>query len=215
MIDLDCSPEVESIVAYLKASGVTFRITDTLRPGAEPSYHAYGLACDVTYLRPTWDSEELARIFRAFEPVEGRLAELIYAGPQVSYNIKHGKRVPQYSRDLHHNHVHVAVRRGVLLHPQDRAPAPESNERASEEEANQDMAEPMDAMCSPEGGVWVVTKDGGVRAYDGAPYYGSYWNLPPEGRQGQRTFVEILPRDDGAKGYMIRSNGGELYRFPV
>src|SRR5581483_1670075 len=168
MIDLDCSPEVVGIISYLKRSGVPYRITDTIRPGAEPSYHAYGLACDVTYLRPTVDSEELASIFRVFEAVEGHLAELIYAGPQVSYNIKNGKRVPKYSQALHHNHVHVAVRRGVLLDTQDQAPAPESNEHAQEEETDQDMAEPVDAMCSPEGGVWVVTKDGGVRAYRGA-----------------------------------------------
>jgi hypothetical protein len=220
MVDLHCSPEVESIVAYLKASGVPFVVTSTIRPGAitisgKPSLHAVGLACDVAWQRPSRDSEELARIFRVFERVEGQLAELIYAGPQVSYNIKNGKRVHKYAERIHHDHVHVAVRKGRLLAPQEHTPAPPSSEQVTNEETSEDMAEPMDAMCAPEGGAWVVTKDGGVRAYKGAPFYGSYWDLPPEGRQGERTFVGIEPRDDGAKGYMIRSSGGELYRFPV
>ncbi len=219
-VDLHCSPEVESVVAFLEASKVPFLITSTLRPGevtvsGKPSFHAFCLACDVAYVRKSRDSEELARIFRVFEPVEGKLAELIYAGPQVSYNIKNGKRVRKYATEGHHDHVHVAVRKGVLLDPQDHTPAPVSNEQVNEEETIQEMAEPMDAMCAPEGGAWVLTKDGGVRAYKGAPFYGSYWDLPPELREGERTFVGIEPRDDGAKGYMLRSSGGELYRFPL
>jgi hypothetical protein len=218
--DLHCSAEVETIVAYLTASGVPFYITSTLRPGAvtqagTPSLHALALACDVAYIRDTWDSEELARIFRVFEPVEGQLAELIYAGPQVSYNIKNGKRVRKYAQDIHHNHVHVAVRRGVLLSPHEHTPAPESNEPVNEKETIEDMAEPIDALCCPDGGVWVLTKDGGVRAYKEAPFHGSYPALEAQHREGgERTFVGIEPRDDGAKGYMIRSSGGELYRFP-
>jgi hypothetical protein len=133
---------------------------------------------------------------------------------QAKYNIKNGKRVPKYAVADHHNHVHVAVPKGGRLDPAQHTPAPQSDERVDEQETMEDMAEPMDALCAPEGGCWVLTKDGGVRTYKGAPFLGSYPGLAPEHRQGERTFVSIEPRDDGQPGYMIRSNGGELYRFP-
>lgn len=77
------------------------------------------------------------------------------------------------------------------------------------------MSEPVDAMCAPTGGTWVLTRDGGVRAYGGAPYHGSYPGLPAEQRQSTDPFVDIGPRDDGvADGYMLLNSGGQLYRFP-
>jgi hypothetical protein len=220
IINLHCSPEVESIVGYLKSTGVDVKFTSTIRPGAitnsgKPSYHSVGLACDCAGPSPSRDSDGLARIFGAFQPVEAQLAELIYAGPQVDYNIKNGQRVGKYAQSIHHNHVHVALAKGHFLDPLNTRVAPESDERVNEADRSEDMAEPMDGLSAPDGGVWVLTKDGGVRAYRGAPFHGSYPGLPPALRQGTRTFVNIEPRDDGQPGYMLRSSGGDLYRFPL
>lgn len=74
------------------------------------------------------------------------------------------------------------------------------------------MADPVDAVCAPTGGAWVLTRDGGVRAYHGAPFHGSYPGLPPEARQGERVFVEIRLNDRG--GYDLISSGNEKYSFP-
>lgn len=207
----------------MAASGVPYRITSTWRPGAvtaagNRSRHSRRLAVDFAGPHPGRDSDDLADIFHAFIPVEKSLAELIYAGPQVTYNIKGGRRVGKYAQKLHHDHVHVAVAPGVVLldapmhlqvdgEPVDPAP--------DDIDGREDMAEPVDALAAPDGGVWVLTRDGGIRAYDGAPFHGSYPGLDAAHRNDpNRVFVELLPRDDGQAGYMLRSAGGELYRFP-
>lgn len=74
------------------------------------------------------------------------------------------------------------------------------------------MADPVDALAAPGGGVWVLTRDGGVRAYHGAPFFGSYPGLPPEARQGERSFVALEHNDRG--GYTLISSGNETYAFP-
>jgi hypothetical protein len=219
MIDPACSPEVAGIIAYAQTTGVPFRVTSTYRPGAvtaagNPSRHGRRLAVDFAGPHPGRDTDELAAIFKAFLPVEHKLNELIYAGPQVGFNIKAGKRVHKYAQGIHHDHVHVAVDPGLVLASVNPvvvvqsivAPAP------ADSDGREDMAEPVDALCAPTGGVWVLTRDGGVRAYHRAPFYGSYPGLPPEGRQGgERTFVEIRPNDQG--GYTLISSGNESYAF--
>lgn len=219
MIDPHASPEVEAIIGYGTSTGVAMKVTSTLRPGAvttagNRSLHAAGLAVDFAWLRPSYDSDELADIFHAFLPVEQHLAELIYAGPQVGFNIKDGRRVGKYAQAIHHNHVHVAVRKGVLLDKKTPTFLPDTIiEQAPDDQEREDMAEPVDAMCAPDGGVWVLTRDGGIRAYGGAPFHGSYPGLPEEQRQATDPFVDIGERDDGRDGYMIRNAGGALYRF--
>lgn len=221
--DPHASPEVEAAIAYLNSTGVPHVLTSSMRPGSitgsgNLSLHAVGLACDFAGLRPTIDSEELAGIFRAFVPVENTLAELIYAGPQVSYNIKNGKRVGKYAQSIHHNHVHVGLHKGQLLNftaplvltIEAVAPAPTDHEE-------EDMAEPVDGLHVPGGSdedVWVLTRDGGVRAYGAAPFHGSYPGLPEKDRQGNRVFDSIIPRDDGQPGYELRGSDGSAYRFP-
>lgn len=218
MIDPGCSPEVAGIIAYAVTTGVPYKITSTYRPGAvtaagNPSRHGRKLAVDFAAPRPSIDSEGLADIFRAFIPVEHRLNELIYAGPQVTYNIKAGRRVGKYAQAIHHNHVHVAVDPGlivaivkpVIIVASVVAPAPDDTD------GREEMSEPVDAVCAPSGGAWVLTRDGGVRAYHGAPFYGSYPGLPESARQGERTFVEIRLNDMG--GYNLLSSGGETYAF--
>ena len=219
VIDLHCSREVEGVIAYGQSTGVAMKVTSTLRPGAVTisgnlSLHGAGLAVDFAGLVPSIDSEALADIFHAFLPVERHLAELIYAGPQVGFNIKNGRRVGKYAQSIHHNHVHVAVRHGVLLDREIPSFTPDVTVEQAPEHQGEDMADPVDALPAGNGGVWVLTKDGGVRAYKGAPFHGSYPGLPPEWRQGERSFDRIEPRDDGVDGYMITSTAGEHYRFP-
>ena len=220
MIDPHCSPEVEAIIAFGTSTGVPMKVTSTIRPGAitqagNRSFHSMGLAVDWAGPEPSWDSQALAAIFHAFLPVEKHLAELIYAGPQVAFNIKHGRRVGKYAQAIHHNHVHIAVNRGVFLDRLVPTFLPDTiiEEAPADEERNEDMADPVGALCAPNGGVWVATRDGGVRAYRNAPFWGSYPGLPAEARQGTRTFVDISERDDGAEGYMLHASDGALYRF--
>lgn len=219
MIDPHCSPEVEACIAYLNTTGVPHILTSTIRPGAitisgNASLHSVGLACDFAGPHPSVDSQALADIFHAFGPVESTLAELIYAGPQVSYNIKNGKRVGKYAQSIHHNHVHVGLHRGQLLNftaplvltIDPVGPAPTDHEE-------EDMAEPVSALHAPgrpDQDVWVLTKDGGVRAYGAAPFFGSYPGLPEQDRQGVRTFVDMTPSGDG---YELHGSDGSVYRF--
>jgi hypothetical protein len=220
-VDPHCSPEVESIIAFGRSTGVAMKVTSTLRPGAVTisggrSFHGLGLAVDWAAPIPSVDSEVLADVFHAFLPVETHLAELIYAGPQVGFNVKNGRRVGKYAQSIHHNHVHVAVQRGVRLDRLVPTFLPDTviEQAPDEHERNEAMADPVDAMCAPGGGTWVLTRDGGVRAYGGAPYHGSFPGLPAEQRQATDPFVEIGPRDDGRDGYMLRNAGGQLFRFP-
>jgi hypothetical protein len=68
----------------------------------------------------------------------------------------------------------------------------------------------VDAMDAPNGGTWALGADGGVFALDGAPFFGSYWNIAPEGRQGTRSFrrIEFNP---ASGGYSLISDRGERY----
>lgn len=218
MIDPTCSPEVEGILRYLESTGVPHRCSSTYRPGAitaagNPSRHGKKLAVDLVGLKPSVDSTWLAIIFQAFEPVERYLAELIYSGPQAPYNIKYGKRVGQYARAIHHNHVHVAVDRGVLLDlvAPDRTVAPlVAINPAPNEEDLEEMSEPMDGIGWPGGGAVVLTKDGGIRAYNGAPFYGSVPALKPENRTSDHTFLSLRAVDGG---YVVVGASGAEYRF--
>lgn len=110
--------ETQSIIRYVETAGVPHRVTSTLRPGAvtaagHVSRHAMGLAVDFAGPRPGRDTPELLAVFRAFATVEALLHELIYSG--APYNIREGRRVPRYAIAGHWDHVHVSVRRGVLL----------------------------------------------------------------------------------------------------
>lgn len=73
----------------------------------------------------------------------------------------------------------------------------------------------VDACWSPNGGVWVLGSDGGVGAYGPAEFHGSYHDLAPEQRQGDRTFLRIVPSTLPGKAYDILGDDGSHYSFPV
>jgi hypothetical protein len=220
MIDLHASREIEGIVEYFRATGVLGHVSSTFRPGARtaaghPSRHGRKLAVDFGDPAPGLDTPGLLEIFRAFVPVEAHLNELILA--TAPYNIKRGKRVRRYAERLHHGHVHVAVDPGVDLAELFPKMAVHSDEIIDDTDGREDMADPVDGMCSPQGGVWVLTRDGGVRSYDHAepitPFYGSYFSLEERHRNVPRTFVQIKPRSNDREGYVIVASSGEEYEF--
>lgn len=122
------SDEVRALVRYLGATGIPHRVTTTTNHKAvtsagHPSRHVAlgtngkGLAIDIAGPTPGRDTQALADIFNALA-IEGHaLHELIYAGPQVAFNIKSGRQVAKYATADHHDHVHVSVDKGVLLVP--------------------------------------------------------------------------------------------------
>lgn len=83
----------------------------------------------------------------------------------------------------------------------------------------EDMPKPddkMDAVKAPNGGVWVLQRDGGVFAYQGAPFHGSYPGLPEEDRQGQRDFIAIEANGmNNSDGYTLLASDGGYYSFPI
>lgn len=116
------SREVRAIRQYLADSGLSHRVTSTLRKPRFPgdnSRHIQGLAVDFAGPGPDQDgSPEMLAIFEAFVSVEGQLHELIYSG--APYSIKAGKRTKVAYGDAdvlraHWNHVHVSVGRGTLV----------------------------------------------------------------------------------------------------
>jgi hypothetical protein len=120
------SQEVHALRQYLLDSGVAHRVTSTIRHSdltnaGYPSRHrqqgtnGMGLALDAAGPSPGWDTPQLAAIFYALLKVERQLHELIYAGPQVAFNIRNGARVGKYAIADHHDHVHVSVDKGVLI----------------------------------------------------------------------------------------------------
>ena len=122
------SDEDKALIRYMELSGVPHRVTCTVNHPTNtnagyPSYHrlpgsnGLGLAVDFAGRSAGRDSQELAAIFFALEHEAHSLHELIYAGPQVDHNIKDGRRVAKYASADHHDHVHVSVKKGVLLIP--------------------------------------------------------------------------------------------------
>lgn len=120
------SQEVVALRRFLLDSGVAHRVTSTWQHSkntnagypsrhVQPGTNGIGLALDAAGPSPSKDSPQLAAVFYALLTVERQLHELIYAGPQVSFNIREGARVPKYAIDDHHDHVHVSVNKGTLV----------------------------------------------------------------------------------------------------
>lgn len=213
-LDPNCSPEVKSLIAFVNRLGIPYKVTSTCRPGSitisgNLSYHSRGSALDLAGLTPSIDSEALGNIFKAFIPYEAHFAEIIYAGPQVSYNIKNGRRVPKYAQSIHHNHVHIAIKPGQnvdnlapLAAPEvidPPVPAHEVNERT-------DMAVGQ-VVARPQGGYVVLqTRDGGIFAYDGAPFKGSLVG------NGSGPAIGLAWTPSG-EGYWILQADGAVFSF--
>lgn len=118
------SKELQSLLRYVRDTGLPHRVTSAYRAG-DPGFHGrmgtggWGLAFDLGGPTPCPNGcRALHKLFRAFIPVEHHLAELIYSG--ASYSIKHGRQTEVgYGNGAviasHWNHVHVAVPPGVFV----------------------------------------------------------------------------------------------------
>lgn len=148
------SREVAHMRAYAKASGVPHRVTSTVRSKL-PSRHAQqgtdgqGLATDYAGPKPGRNTPELLAVFKAFEPVEHLLYELIYSG--ASYSIKRGKRVARFAIADHWDHVHGAVDRGTFI----QFPGGPSGVTVEDEEDMMYFAEAVKDGRSVDGRIWL------------------------------------------------------------
>lgn len=104
---------------------------------------------------------------------------------------RHGLRSPMEWEDWHFEPIAGFV-----------APNPQ--------EAMMRVPNAVSAIRSPNGGVWVLSRDGAVYAFGGAPYLDAY-NTHPEWGGNVREFVAIVANDRG--GYDLLADDGALYSF--
>lgn len=131
---------------------------------------------------PTHDSAQLLAIFSAFTPIEGQLAEMIYAG--APYQIKHGKHVtPSFygatTMGIHHNHVHVAVEAGW------RAPGTRARPVVRRGSRNGDVVYLQSKLSLPEDGLFGPATEAAVKFFQAAH------NLTADGVVGPATWAVI------------------------
>lgn len=79
-----------------------------------------------------------------------------------------------------------------------------------EDEEDNVLTEPVDALQDPQGGIWVLSAEGAVRPYRGARHLGE-----PKGQDywGNRIASHLEPNDRG--GYDVLSTNGQRYSYPV
>lgn len=193
------SRECQSIIDYVEATGLLYRVTDINGPGhAGGSYHyadgtgAEGLAVDFGGVTPGVTNAttiQMGAIYRTFLDVASQLAELIYNGPGISVAVKDGKPVNgrAYYGPLvwgdHRDHVHVAVHRGTFLsHPAGTIPGGSTMPTDDPNRPNSNA--PITGItATPSGkGYWIVAADGGVFAFGDAPFLGNVEYLKPDDR---------------------------------
>jgi hypothetical protein len=108
-------------------------------------------------------------------------------------------------RDAHRNHIHVAVRPGMLLHPPD---------PPTSQEVRMIIIEPVAAVSHPSGiGGWQFGRQGHVYALDGAQHFGGWTpeQAGPTNHSG-RDCVALVPTATG-NGYWLVSDSGETYGY--
>lgn len=174
-----------------------------------PGTNGVGLAIDAR--RRTRGNDIHQAVFDAFLPVEHQLAELIYAG--AAYNIKAGRQVPPYAVADHHDHVHIAVDKGVLLrHPAAPAPSPTPTP-PSGDDVPKDTDFTSAAFDPVSGGFWMQTYEGGIDGHDGAVVTSTYRDHPELGYGShQRRFLALAA--DGKGGVAQIANDGSRYHWP-
>lgn len=124
------SDEAKAIVHTLHDAALegvipTTRITSSFR-GNSSGFHGRsgtngrGTAVDAAGPEPGLNTQDMADIFLALavpKLPDGRYVanELIYAGPQIDFNIDRHRRRSKYAEDDHQNHVHCGVEKGVFM----------------------------------------------------------------------------------------------------
>jgi hypothetical protein len=72
-----------------------------------------------------------------------------------------------------------------------------------------DITAVVDDLAAPQGGVWVLSRDGGVFAFGGAPFLGSAHKIRED--WGNRRAARLEHHPDG--GYTIVADTGQRYDF--
>lgn len=137
------SDEAKAIVQTLRDAALdgaipTTRITSSYRPNSTTFHGRAGTngratAVDAAGPEPGINTQDMADIFVALTKPklpDGRYAanELIYAGPQINFNINNHQRVDKYAQATHDNHVHCATERGVFMEWPRQAPQSEEDD---------------------------------------------------------------------------------------
>lgn len=222
----DHSDEVEAMFLYLDSLPIPVRITYTTNhayhtlagyPSShrKPGTNGVGLALDCAGSGGR-DTKELGDIFRAIATptIIPITHELIYAGPQVDWNVKNGTTVPKYAQESHHDHVHWAVKIGGVTV---RTLRDATNKGDDDMQiATTAITDSLPCTVPDCKGWWELIADGGVRTegpHTGDHFFGSYFTLEAKHRNAPRTFLTITRRRDGGIGYTIYANDGAYYTF--
>jgi hypothetical protein len=195
------SREAQSIIDFVKSTGLPHRVTDINGPGHAPGSYHYakgtggdGLAVDFAGAVPGVNQTtiiQMGNIWRALALVGPQLAELIHQGPGITQAIRNGRRVDgatTYGTATwadHYDHVHVAVPRGIFLTPLSHPLGTLQGDAMPDDPNRVNVNAPIVGMAStPTGkGYWLVAADGGVFAFGDATYLGNVEYVLPEGRQ--------------------------------
>lgn len=211
------SSEVQAIRRFMVDAGIPHRVTSTTggkhakgsrhyRPGTAGGGLAADFAGKLSFAADADVAQmQMLPIYQALLLVAPQLHELIFNAPGVKWCVKNGRKVDGFQAFGkttmlgHENHVHVSVDKGVFLRwpgvvqaPPPSAPARPAPEPAPQPAVEDDMAEPVDAVAADGGGVRVLTRDGGIRCYKGAAFWGGILNLKPENRPGNPTYTGLV-----------------------
>lgn len=234
MRTVEVTAETNAIIGAFRSSGLPGAVTDIntrfnaagrmvhasgswhYAPGTPQWAGDHGTAVDFGFLpvgRP--NSPELLAIHQWFMARYATVAEeIIYGGNGVSFVVSRGRVIPVNTlpkaiRDAHINHVHVAVRTGVILTFAEPVAPPVKT-------LEDDLADFTTSACMAPSrlGRWVLDRNGAVRAYHfddkrRIPMFGSMFDFPKEQAVPGRYFVSIVaagPHDDD--GYFIIANDG-------
>lgn len=181
------SRETDGIIAFMRTSGVPHRVTATTNGRHSPgSYHylqgtgGVGLAVDLAGPVSSVDSPALLAIYKTLAAHGHLLAELIYSGPGGGY-WKHGVQVSPYATASHHNHVHVAVERGIFLDvlaPFKRTTPVPDDPNLPNIEGPLSFHPVWDSAGNVKGYYIFSTRTGELHAY-GVPYFGRSEDVTP------------------------------------
>lgn len=190
-----------------------------------------GLALDIRGMQPCRDCEDLARIFRLIsgnETIIRQTHELIYAGPQVDWNVKGiagrprtGRRVPKYAQESHHDHVHWSTNVGTFFKPYwTTTPIITPIQEDLEMDDNATVGT---VVCYVDDcpGRFRLTHNGEVHSspnHTGDHFLGA-WGSPRADLNAERAahpgrrFIDISELWDGGRGYMIWATDGAFHEF--
>ena len=147
--------------------------------------------------------------------------------PRVKYVISQGRTASRFSlwrwrpylgTNRHNKHAHVSIRPEAIhdTRPwwgQTSPPPPPPPVTVVLEDVMSRVKDAVDAMSDPHSsGVYVLSRDGGVFAFGGAIFYGSYHDLAPHDRQGERAFM-VIESLTHRRGYRLLADDGAAYDF--